>query len=205
MSKTFIFDMDGVLIESEEFYFERRMRFFREHDLTPGTSDINDYLGASNEQVWKNLVPDESKRSEIKKVYDVFLESNIIDYPKCLKNDVNKVLFALKNKGYKVILASAGERNEIERMLTECSLNQYFDLVLSGEEVEHNKPAPDIYLQAVKQSQSLKSDCIVIEDSTTGITAAKTAGLETWAVKTATDQSQADLILNDLSEIIEKL
>ncbi|RWR37145.1 HAD family phosphatase, partial [Pediococcus acidilactici] len=45
MKKAFIFDMDGVLIRSEEFYFERRMRFFKENNLTPGSSDIDDYIG----------------------------------------------------------------------------------------------------------------------------------------------------------------
>ncbi|MCC3237380.1 HAD hydrolase-like protein, partial [Pediococcus acidilactici] len=80
MKKAFIFDMDGVLIRSEEFYFERRMRFFKENNLSPGSSDIDDYIGVSNEKVWENLVSEPSERERIRTKYQPFLEKNKINY-----------------------------------------------------------------------------------------------------------------------------
>lgn len=82
-------------------------------------------------------------------------------------------------------------------MLDECNLRQYFDSVISGENVNNNKPAPDIYLQSVQKLGLRSEQCVVIEDSTIGISAAKSAGIKTWAVKYPQykiDQGQADRV-----------
>ncbi|QHM65145.1 MULTISPECIES: HAD family hydrolase [Pediococcus] len=129
-------------------------------------------------------------------------KSHVIDYLDYVDKDVYKVISFLQSNKIKMILASAGERIEIERMLIECHLKKYFDIVLSGEEVANNKPAPDIYLKAVDESGVDKEKCVVIEDSPIGIEAAKKAGLLVWAIKTNIDQTGADKILSNMREII---
>lgn len=202
MYKAVIFDMDGVLIKSEEFYFERRMEFFKKIGVKPDSTDIKDYIGASNKEVWQHLVADEKKRTNIKKTYLKYQKSHVIDYLDYVDKDVYKVISFLQSNKIKMILASAGERIEIGRMLIECHLKKYFDIVLSGEEVANNKPAPDIYLKAVDESGVDKEKCVVIEDSPIGIEAAKKAGLLVWAIKTNIDQTGADKILSNMREII---
>ena len=204
MKKAFIFDMDGVLMRSEEFYFERRMRFFTENNLTPGSSDIDDYIGVSNEKVWENLVSEPSERERIRTKYQPFLEKNKINYQEYLDKQVPKVLATLQKQGKMLALASAGEEKEINRMLRECDLAQYFNVVISGEKVKKNKPAPDVYLETIKALHVSKDDCVVVEDSPTGILAAKRAGLEVWAVPAPVDQNLADVVLEDFGSIIEK-
>lgn len=98
MKKAFIFDMDGVLIRSEEFYFERRMRFFKENNLTPGSSDIDDYIGVSNEKVWENLVPEPSERERIRTKYQPFLEKIKLIIKNTWTNKSPKFLQRCKNK-----------------------------------------------------------------------------------------------------------
>lgn len=186
MKTALIFDMDGVLVNSEQFYFDRRMAYFRENGVRPGSSDIHDYLGMSNEQVWATLVPDTGKRRVLHDNYHGYEDSHPINYRSVMNQGVPELLQFLKQNCFQLALASAGIYPDINRMLRECGIEEYFDLVLSGEAVASNKPAPDIYLQAVRELDKTAAECLVIEDSVNGITAAKRAGIETWAI----DQSQ---------------
>ena len=82
MYKGVIFDMDGVLIDSEQFYLIRRLDFFKEIRVKPGTQDINDFIGQSSDNIWKLLVPNnKSKREQIKEIYEKdYVPKNEIDY-----------------------------------------------------------------------------------------------------------------------------
>nr|WP_056969301.1 HAD family phosphatase [Lacticaseibacillus thailandensis] len=203
-----IFDMDGVLVNSEQFYFDRRMQFFREKNLHPGSTDIRDYLGMSNEQVWSALVPDDERRQQLHKEYLPYQASHPIDYARFMFPGVKPLLRYLKGHHVAVGLASAGIYGDIYRMLDECQITQYFTEVLSGEEVPHNKPEPDIYLRMVELLSIPAANCLVIEDSTNGIAAAKAAGLTTWAIDQSeygVDQSRADRIVGSLDEVRKSL
>lgn len=87
-------------------------------------------------------------------------------------------------------------------------LSSYFDAVVSGEDFEESKPAPDIYLHTLQELAVAPQECIAIEDSEKGIASAKEAGLEVWAMRDehfGMDQSQADAFLTQLSDICKKL
>ncbi|WP_155286905.1 HAD family hydrolase [Lacticaseibacillus zhaodongensis] len=208
MKKALIFDMDGVLVDSEPFYFKRRMRFFKMRGIKPDSTDIHDYLGMSNDQVWAALVNDPSKRQQLWQDYAAFQDANPIDYRQVLNSGVKELLRYLKDNGYGVALASAGIPEEIMRMVNECQIKQFFDVILSGEKLPANKPAPDIYLKAIEQLGVSREESLVIEDSYNGIAAAKNAGIETWAIDQSdmgVDQSAADKIVADIPEIQQLL
>lgn len=206
MKQAIIFDMDGVLIQSEEFYFKRRMAFFDKINIEPGSCNFNDFLGASNQRIWELLVPDnQNRRQKLIVKYQRYLLTHKINYQKYLVPEVPYTLECLKQRGYQLVLASAGEVNEIQQMLDECGIKSYFVQVISGETLVHNKPHPEIYLTALAKLNLPSSACIAIEDSPTGIAAAKKADIETWALKPANytlDQSKADAILPDFSTIL---
>lgn len=202
-----IFDMDGVLVNSEEFYFERRKRFFELHSLTFALSDLSDCAGKTNSEIWERLVPeDQLLRNKLKLEYKEYSKQNPIHY--CLYK--NKFAFEtikeLKSKGKKLSIASSSPMEEIIRMMKECKFADYFDFVISGEELKKSKPNPEIYLKVIEYFGAHK-EYLVVEDSKVGITAAKAANLFTLALKQKydIDQSEADAVISDLSEVIRYL
>lgn len=208
MIKAFIFDMDGVLVNSEEMYYNRRIAYFKSHNLKPDSTDLHDFLGATRQRVWEILVNDPVKRQEIYEEYDQYEQNTPIDFAPYLNPQVPEFLTLLREKRIKVVLASAGAMTNIERMLVTCQIKQDFDLIVSGEEVAHNKPAPDIYLQVLKETALKPEEAIVVEDSKVGIQASKGAGIITWALKPQNyeiDQRQADRIFANFGQMIEEV
>lgn len=141
------------------------------------------------------LVQDPKKRQQLLPKFDSYWAENNINYNEYLNKQVPDFLVELKEAGKTVALASAGKLRGVNQMLDECNLRQYFDSVLSGENVRNNKPAPDIYLQSAQKLNVSPERCVALEDSTIGITSAKGAGIETWAIEYPqyrVDQSAAD-------------
>ncbi|MCT6892494.1 MAG: HAD family phosphatase [Bombilactobacillus mellifer] len=206
MTKAFIFDMDGVLVNSETMYFNRRMAYFNANKIQPDSTDINDYLGSGTDHVWEVLVHDPQRRAKLRRECEEFEAREPINFAPYLNDNVENFLKLLKSQNRTIALASAGGLANIQKMLDDCQIGSYFDFVLSGEEVKNNKPAPDIYLHALKKIKVDHRDCIVIEDSKFGIQAAKTAGIKTWALKPRdyrVDQKEADRIFNNFREMMQ--
>lgn len=204
MKKAVIFDMDGVLIDSEPFYFQRRMDFFKEKGIRPGSNKFEDYVGNSEKQTWEMLVPgNEAKQKELHQEYLKYKQRHGIDFTKALRSSVPHVLNMLGEKGVSIGLASSSPRNEINKMLTDCQLEKYFSFTISGEEVKESKPNPEIYL--ISREALNCEECLAVEDSTQGIASAKTAGIYTVALKQtfSMDQHAADIIIDKLEELLE--
>lgn len=202
MTLGIVFDMDGVLIDSESFYFERRMNFFKEKNITPKSTNKLDYVGLTEEGIWKVLVDSQETRSVLKKEYLNYRKKHPIDFTKVLRKDVKMVLKYLKQKKVKIALASSSPKIEIHHMLNQNKLSPFFDFVISGEDLVKSKPHPEIYLLAKK---ALKCECyIAVEDSPVGIASAKAAHLYTLALKQdfPIDQSQADISIDSLYDVI---
>lgn len=208
MYKGVIFDMDGVLIDSENFYFERRMKFFKVINVTPGTEDINDFIGQSNDKIWEMLVPNDYEyRKKLKLIYENdFLPNNEIDYVKYSRDGLESLFSQLSSRGIKIGIASASAKINIENMLNETKTKPYIDFYISGEECSKNKPDPEIYKLSIQKMQLDKSDLIVIEDSIHGIESAKNAGLSVIAIQPSRyyiNQSEADYIVEDIRDIVK--
>lgn len=193
--KAFIFDMDGVLVDSERYFYRLKLEFLKKMGEKPAVSSITDIVGLSADNGWKKLVPVDSKRAQLRPLFEKYRDQHMIDYPKYLNAEVPEFLSDIKNDGQTIALASAGYISGIEKMIRECNFGQYFSSVLSGEHVTNNKPALDIYLSSVQKLGLKPTECVAVEDSPVGIQAAKGAGLETWAIKYPyyqLDQHQAD-------------
>jgi len=207
LKKAVIFDMDGVLINSEYFYFKRRMDFFDSLGIEPATRNFKDFVGLSDRMIWEKLVPNDFiKRKLLKEKYIKYREINKIEFKKVLNNSVEYVFMELKKREIKVAIASSSEKKEIFRMINECELEKYIDFVISGEECIESKPNPDIYIKTIKALNILPKEALAIEDSLLGIQSAKAAGLEVVALYQKDydlDQSQARYKIKDLKEIIE--
>lgn len=206
MSKGVIFDMDGVLVESEQFYFHRRIQFFEEKGIVPGSADLLDHVGKTDQGIWEMLIPkDRQLRNSLHEEYKAYRDNHPIDYSQALRPEVPQVLATLKKQGIKIGLASSSARKEINHMLEETGLASFFDYVISGEELMESKPNPEIYLKAAAELGC--EEYLAVEDSVLGIRAGKAANLYTVALKQnyPVDQSEADVVITDLREIINMI
>lgn len=200
--------MDGVLIDSEPKYFSVLQEYVRSHGVVPNKVDFNHYIGTSDEAGWKMLISDEAQRENLRAGYYKYRRLHPISYKDILKPGVEALLESLRANGFKVALASATADDLVQRMLNECHIKEYFSLVISGESVRRNKPAPDIYLETMRRLGVGAEDCLVIEDSKNGIASDKAAGIETWAITHTdytVDQSKADRVVSGMNEIRELL
>lgn len=211
-SKTaIIFDMDGVLVDSEAYYYERRKAFLAEFDLTIEGLTLPELVGADMRSLWQKIEQVNKKELDIaflNEQYIAYKKEHPIDYLAVLDENAKRVLQFLKRQGYKIGLASSSTKDAIEEVLTVGQLSSYFDAVVSGEDFEESKPAPDIYLHTLQELAVAPQECIAIEDSEKGIASAKEAGLEVWAMRDehfGMDQSQADAFLTQLSDICKKI
>ncbi|MHC5228341.1 HAD family hydrolase [Enterococcus sp. LJL99] len=209
--KGIIFDMDGVLVDSEQFYYQRRKDFLSEYDLSIDHLPIQLMIGADMRSLWDLVLKEndcEHDKSWLNEKYQEYKKSHPIDYTALIDEDAKQILRFLKRKKFKVGLASSSSMDVIEEVLKIDQLSSYFDLVVSGTQFEKSKPEPDIYLYAVAELGLEPAECIAIEDSERGILAAKRAGLTVWALQDTQfnmDQKQAQRTIVELSDICKIL
>ncbi len=183
-----IFDMDGVLVDSEAFICKAACMMFAERGLTVQPEDFlpfvgtgeNRYIGGVAEKYNFPVNIDEVK----KRTYDIYLD--IIKGALQPLPGVHDFVDRSKAAGLKVAVASSADHRKVIGNLTEINLPaNTFDAVVVGEDVEHKKPAPDIFLLAAEKLGVPPTNCLVVEDAVTGVAAAKAAGAQCLALTTS--------------------
>ncbi len=199
-----IFDMDGVLIDSEAMYQYLLLDFFKEQEQQISIDEVNEFVGCSEPffyqrlgELWKPQM----NEKEMRIFYSEHFDSIALDYATLLNPHVKYILPQMKQFGLQTAIASSSRKESIDTMMISNGITAYFDRVVSGHEVPASKPDPAIYLETIRRLGVSKEQCVVIEDSKIGIEAAKRAGLYVIAkreVRFDTDQSKADYIADDL-------
>ena len=186
--KAILFDMDGVLVDSEEYIFEAVRLMFAEHgvqvkpeDALPfvGTGE-NSYIGGigSANGFEVEIVRDKARTYQL---YDEITRGKLKSLP-----GTESFIRQCRECGLKMAVASSADRVKIEINLREIGLpSDTFDTIVSGEEVERKKPFPDIYLLAAEKLGVPIAQCLVVEDAVSGVAAAKAAGAKCLALTTS--------------------
>lgn len=207
MIKAVIFDMDGVLIESEIEYADRFAKIYKDLGLNYTKEIQNAIIGSSYQKTYRILeetLENKVTVDEFLEMYDQDVIKKPIRYKEILDPDVVELLAYLKKNQYKIALASSSRKEEIESEMKECEIYDEFDVILSGHEFHESKPHPEIYLETMRRLGVSNDECIIVEDSTYGIEAGKRANVYVVAKKDTRfdiDQSRADEIVDRLSEI----
>ena len=205
--KMVIFDMDGVLIDSEGFYKDINYQYFEELGVTITEEEYKSFIGISASLMWGyikekgNLSEEVSvlKKGEKDRKYKYLAEKPLEAMP-----GIPALLPQLKKKNYALALASSSDRKNIEVIVQKLDITSYFDVMVSGEEVENGKPAPDIFLKVSKAVNIAPQNCCVIEDSNNGARAAKAAGMQCIGLRSPNsghqDLSMCDLVIDNFEE-----
>ena len=207
--KGVIFDMDGVLVDSEPVHLESTIRMMNDDFGITFTSDDNrEFLGSTDRHMYEtlkkrhDLSPSSDELIERRKaIYVDMLQSNGIPW----RDGIRELVTDLAAQGLRIGLASSGLRRIIEMILETGNIRTHFGVVVTGDDVIAPKPAPDIYVEAIRQLGLAASSCAAIEDTDVGVRAAKNAGASAIAFPAAStmhmDFSHADVIVRSVGEI----
>lgn len=212
--KGIIFDMDGVIIDSEPLHQKLEMELLKELGGNMTKEEHNALIGTTDYHMWSILKDKFNIEKSLEEIIDIkrkrFIEN--IHLVKLVDN-FEQFIKTLHAKEYILGLASSNNRKIVDLVMDRFKLDRYFKVFISGNDVIHGKPHPEIFLKAVKEMGIKPLDCLVIEDAKNGVVAAKAAGMKCIGLKNPgsgkQDLSQADLVISNFDElnldIIEKL
>ena len=211
MIKAVIFDLDGVLVDTEAFSGRAGEKVLKEHgiELTPeerrrafGRPDLDSYSKYIKSR-GLDLNP-EKLVEEKDRVYSEMIKGRVRPLP-----GARKILELLKEKGIPFAVASSGTLVKVRASLTETGLLGLINILVSADDISRGKPDPEIFLKAAEKLGMEPEHCLVIEDAEAGIESAKAAGMRCLALKSPNtygqDFSKADRILDSLSEMEEEI
>ncbi|ANY69224.1 phosphatase [Paenibacillus sp. BIHB 4019] len=206
--KAFIFDMDGVIIDSEPLHFDVDMETMEHLGFKVTQDDLEKYVGMTNPAMWRLIRVEYGMEQTVEEIISYQLRRKIEelrarDFAPIA--GVLSLLAELKQRNLPIALASSSPRIFIEEVLSKFDITDYFASIVSGEEVPSGKPAPDVYLEAARQLGVLPADCVVLEDSRNGVIAAKEAGMRCIGYINIhsgdQDLSRADWIVKAIKDI----
>lgn len=203
-----LFDMDGVLIDSEIVYLGFIRDFLLSQNVTCELTELYPIVGSTLGKTYELIashLPQPNEITWVAQEYERFVETRAVDYSQIMFPGVIEVLDQIRAKGYRMGLASSSGMDNIRHVLDVCGLKDYFDVVVSGDQFHQSKPHPEIYQFTANQLNVSPNECLVIEDSVYGIQAAKSAGMKVIAIRDmrfSTDTSLADHVVDSLTEVL---
>ena len=209
MLKAVIFDMDGVIVNSEPLHHLAYKKMFEEFKLDVSNSLYESFTGQSTYSICEQLC----------EIFDLKVDANALVLSKrkhfkiIFENDssfemIDGAMNLIKDyfeNNLTLVLASSASMTNIERIFKKFDLNKFFKAKISGADLKESKPNPEIFIKAAQLAGFKKEECIVIEDSTSGINAAKSAQIYCVGYDSLNSKNQnydkADLVINDFNEI----
>jgi|SRR3989344_1070731 len=208
MIKTTLIDLDGFLVNSEELYLEANKIYFKQFNFEFTEGLHRQGTGKKFDEWIKTVTSIDKPGEEILKERNVVFFNLVRKKLKLLPGA--KEFLELVHKNFKTALVTSSKKDFVDLVFDLTSINNYFDLVITGE-VAKGKPDPESYLLAAKKLETIPSECAVFEDSPTGILAGKNATMKVIAIPSQFVKGdkvfeRADLVLNSLEELtLEKI
>lgn len=212
MITTVIFDMDGVLIDSEPVYLEAMLEFGQHKRPELLEKDICAIVGRTSQDSWEIMekaIGNGQDWQELRHDYREWIDvSQGLDYTRIFREEARSLLKQLKQRGYRIALASSTHRQLVLHVLFQNQILQYFERIITGDQFKKSKPDPEIYHYTAKVMGVKEEECFVLEDSTVGIQAAHDAGMTVAALiddRFGFDRSLADYEVESIDKILDYL
>jgi beta-phosphoglucomutase len=202
-----IFDMDGVLTDSEPLINAAAIAMFKEQGLIVQPADFLPFVGAGEDRYIGGVAEKYDLPLDLsdakRRTYEIYLElvpTALHAFPGALD-----FVHSCRAAGLLVAVASSADEVKIMANLRQIDLpGEFWDAVVVGEEVQHKKPAPDIFLAAAQKLRVRPAECVVIEDAVNGVQAAKAAGMRCVAVAQTFPTGQlhaADVVRETIAQV----
>jgi len=203
--------MDGVIIDSEPIHRDLQAQKFKELGITISAEQYQGFVGTSAKNMWQQLIQEHKLDISL----EALLEADIIVYRDYLLaqtglqpiEGIVPLLDQLRELEFQMLLASSATPQSIQTVMDLFDLHDYFQHKVSGATLSHSKPHPEIFEVTARLGKVAVEQCVVIEDSTNGIKAAKAAGMKCIGFQNPQsgeqDLSQADWVVEAISEIQE--
>ncbi|MCR4325105.1 MAG: HAD family phosphatase [Candidatus Curtissbacteria bacterium] len=205
-----IFDFDGVLVNSPEFIAKAYEEFLRVRGKDPNIdhSKFMGRTGIANMRILKEKYGLEGEAenllAERRAISDSLWEENM-----ALMDGVRGLLERLKSKGIRCGIASSARRDKIKGALVKFGVDDFFEVIVSEEDVTNGKPNPEVFLMAAEKLGVAPENCVVVEDALHGVEGAKAAGMKVVFVPdvrfTKARHEKADVILKNLDELTDEV
>ena len=213
MIRGVLFDMDGVLVNNTQAHVKAFEIFCERYGGEEGQNKLQAAYGTGNDDIMRLILPEEIIREKGMKALGEEKEaiSREVYAPEIRPvRGLVELLEELRRRGIRCAVGSSGCRENVDFVLSNCGITDYFSCIVSGDRVTRCKPDPEIYLLAAEGLHLPSAECLVFEDARVGITAARRAGAgrivalaTTLPRHTLATQTEADVVIDDFASITD--
>jgi beta-phosphoglucomutase len=213
MIRGVLFDMDGVLVNNTQAHVKAFEIFCERYGVEDWQHKLQTAFGMGNDDIMRLILPEEIIREKGMKALG---EEKEAIYREVYAPEIRPVrglvelLEELRRRGIRCAVGSSGCRENVDFVLSNCGITDYFSCIVSGDRVTRCKPDPEIYLLAAEGLHLPSAECLVFEDARVGITAARRAGagrivalVTTLSRDILETQTEADVIIDDFASITD--
>ena len=210
----YIFDLDGTLAVSQHFHFEAYRQLFSENGIEYSLEDdVALYNGQGSEKIIPQIFKKHDRTLSTEQVRELVMRKRTI-YKELIENadiqpvpGAEKFLNLIKAEKKKIIVATGNRLEPSKKILKKTGLEHFFETIISIEDVNEPKPAPETFLLAMNELGLEPKQCIIFEDAVSGVRAAKAANMYCVGITTSTEKDRleragADKIIADYTEIL---
>lgn len=213
MINTVIFDMDGVIVDTEPVHKYAFFKHFKQIGLEISNKEYDTFRGLSTKNLYQKIKDKYNLKQGVEELVQqkrnifnqAFEEKKDLDLLPGMRNLIEK----LYKEKFQLILATSSARVTLTKVFNRFKLFPYFSHIVSGEDFPKSKPDPAIFLKAVELSKKTKQNCIIIEDSTNGVLAANAAGVFCigYSSERSGDQDlkNANMIIHHFNELTPQI